>query len=445
MDWMKKITIEKIWDILTPIQLLIIGYISITIIGSLLLILPFASSSGISQNYIDALFTSTSASTTTGLIIEDTGAYYSLFGQVIILLLFQIGALGYMIGVTLMVLGLGGKISITDRILLRESVKRPTTVDMIWFVKIITIITFTIEALGALVLSIYWTKDFGFSSGLYLGIFHSVSAFCTAGFSLFKDGFIGYQDSILINLALSILCILGAIGFFVIYDVLRFTRASYKKEQKKISVYTKFSFLLTLLLILTGFIVIFISEGDSIMTSIFQSISSSSTTGFNSVDISTMGLPSLFIMMVLMFIGASSGGTGGGMKSSTFGVLILFTYYLLRGKKDLNIFKRVIAPEKIEKAFGIFITSLIFIVVALCILLFTEEFTFIAILFEIVSALGTVGLSLGITPYLSSVGKLVIISLMLIGRVGPLAIGFSLLGKKKEISFKYPKADIFVG
>lgn len=445
MDWMKKITIEKIWDILTPIQLLIIGYISITIIGSLLLILPFASSSGISQNYIDALFTSTSASTTTGLIVEDTGTYYSLFGQVIILLLFQIGALGYMIGVTLMVLGLGGKISITDRMLLRESVKRPTTVDMIWFVKIITIITFTIEALGALILSIYWAKDFGFSSGLYLGIFHSVSAFCTAGFSLFKDGFIGYQDSILINLVLSILCILGAIGFFVIYDVLRFTRASYKKEQKKISAYTKFSFLLTLLLILTGFIVIFISEGDSIMASMFQSISSSSTTGFNSVDISTMGLPSLFIMMVLMFIGASSGGTGGGMKSSTFGVLILFTYYLLRGKKDLNIFKRVIAPEKIEKAFGIFITSLIFIVVALCILLFTEEFTFIAILFEIVSALGTVGLSLGITPYLSSVGKLVIISLMLIGRVGPLAIGFSLLGKKKEISFKYPKADIFVG
>jgi trk system potassium uptake protein TrkH len=146
-----------------------------------------------------------------------------------------------------------------------------------------------------------------------------------------------------------------------------------------------------------------------------------------------------------MFIGASSGGTGGGIKTSTFGVLILFTYYLLKGKKDVNIFKRVIASEKIEKSFGIFITSMIFIVVALCILLFSEEFSFIALLFEVVSALGTVGLSVGITPYLSSVGKLVIISLMLIGRIGPLAIGFSLLGKQKEISFKYPKADIFVG
>lgn len=442
---MKKITLEKLWDVLTPIQLLVIGYISISIIGSLLLMLPIASSSGISQNYIDALFTSTSASTTTGLIVEDTGTYYSLFGQGIILLLFQIGALGYMIGVTLMVLGLGGKISITDRILLRESVKRPTTVNMIWFVKIITIITFTIEALGALVLTLYWTKDFGFNDALYLGVFHSVSAFCTAGFSLFKDGFIGYQSSILLNVVISILCILGAIGFFVIYDVLRFIGASYKKEQKKLSVYTKFSFLLTIALILFGFVIIFISEGDSIMASLFQAISSSSTTGFNSVDISIMGLPSLFIMMILMFIGASSGGTGGGMKSSTFGVLVLFTYYLLKGKKDVNVFKRIISPEKIDKAFGIFITSMIFIVVALGILLFTEEFSFISLLFEIVSALGTVGLSLGITPHLSSIGKLVIISLMLIGRIGPLAIGFSLLGKQKEISFKYPKADIFVG
>lgn len=442
---MKKITLEKVWDVLTPIQLLVIGYISISIIGSLLLMLPIASSSGISQNYIDALFTSTSASTTTGLIVEDTGTYYSLFGQGIILLLFQIGALGYMIGVTLMVLGLGGKISITDRILLRESVKRPTTVNMIWFVKIITVITFTIEALGALVLTLYWTKEFGFNDALYLGVFHSVSAFCTAGFSLFKDGFIGYQSSILLNVVISILCILGAIGFFVIYDVLRFIGASYKKEQKKLSVYTKFSFLLTITLILFGFIIIFISEGDSIMASLFQAISSSSTTGFNSVDISIMGLPSLFIMMILMFIGASSGGTGGGMKSSTFGVLVLFTYYLLKGKKDVNIFKRIISPEKIDKAFGIFITSMIFIVVALGILLFTEEFSFISLLFEIVSALGTVGLSLGITPHLSSIGKLVIISLMLIGRIGPLAIGFSLLGKQKEISFKYPKADIFVG
>lgn len=442
---MKKITLEKVWDVLTPIQLLVIGYISISIIGSLLLMLPIASSSGISQNYIDALFTSTSASTTTGLIVEDTGTYYSLFGQGIILLLFQIGALGYMIGVTLMVLGLGGKISITDRILLRESVKRPTTVNMIWFVKIITVITFTIEALGALVLTLYWTKEFGFNDALYLGVFHSVSAFCTAGFSLFKDGFIGYQSSILLNVVISILCILGAIGFFVIYDVLRFIGASYKKEQKKLSVYAKFSFLLTITLILFGFIIIFISEGDSIMASLFQAISSSSTTGFNSVDISIMGLPSLFIMMILMFIGASSGGTGGGMKSSTFGVLVLFTYYLLKGKKDVNIFKRIISPEKIDKAFGIFITSMIFIVVALGILLFTEEFSFISLLFEIVSALGTVGLSLGITPHLSSIGKLVIISLMLIGRIGPLAIGFSLLGKQKEISFKYPKADIFVG
>jgi len=445
---MTKITLDRIWNVLTPIQLLVLGYISITIIGSLLLMLPIASSSGTPQSYIDALFTSTSASTTTGLIVEDTGTYYSLFGQGVILLLFQIGALGYMIGVTLMVLGLGGKISITDRMLLRESVKRPTTVDMIWFVKIITVITFSIEALGALFLSIYWTKDFGFNDGLYLGVFHSVSAFCTAGFSLFKDGFMGYQNNILINVVLSVLCILGAIGFFVIYDVLRFIKSYYKKEQKKLSVYTKFSFLLTIALIFIGFVIIFLSEGssdNSIVTSLFQSISSSSTTGFNSVDISLMGLPSLFIMMILMFVGASSGGTGGGIKSSTFGVLILFTYYLLKGKTDVNIFKRIIATEKIEKAFGIFITSLSFIAVALFILLYSEEFTFIQILFEIISALGTVGLSLGITPYLSSVGKIVIISLMLVGRIGPLAIGFSLLGKQKEISFKYPKADIFVG
>jgi len=445
---MDKISIKRIWKRLTPIQLLVLGYISITLIGSILIVLPFSTSLGISQMKWRKAIHSTSASTGTGLIIEDTGTYYSLFGQIIVLILVQIGALGYMIGVTWMVLGLGGKLSITDRILLRESVQRPTAVDIISFVKIITVLTFVIEALGALLLFVYWGKDFGVPTGAYISLFHSVSAFCTSGFCLFEGGFVEYQQSIQINLIISLLSILGAIGFFVLYDVLRFIKSSYKKEQKKIAVYTKFSLLLTSVLYFFGFIVISISEinsNSSIMIPFFHSISASSTAGFNTVNISLMRLPSHLIMTILMFIGASSGGTGGGIKSSTFGVLILFTYYLLKDKKDVNIFKRVIAPQKIEKAFGIFITSINFILIGVGILVFTEDFTFIELLFESVSALGTTGLSLGITPYLSPVGKIVIIFLMLVGRIGPLAIGFSLLGKQKEISFKYPKADIFVG
>jgi trk system potassium uptake protein TrkH len=442
---------QKFWKTITPAQSLLMGFILIIIAGTILLTLPIASSGKVSQPLIDALFTATSAITGTGLVIVDTGSFYSLFGQIVILILIQIGGLGYMVFIALIILGFGGRFSFSNRVLFNESLAHPTSIDMIKFTQIVIVFTFVIEFIGAGLLTLYWMPHFSMVKAVYLGIFHSISAFCTAGFGLFPDSLSSYRGSIGINLIILAVCMAGAIGFFVLYDMYNVSKKIIKNEKtSRLSVHSKFVLLVSITLMFIGAVIIFISErglqlNERLLSSVFQSISASTTTGFNTIDIGAMNPTSLFTIIFLMFVGASPGGTGAGIKTVSFGIILLFLFSLLTGREDVNLFKRRIPQQTINKVFAISSIAILWVVLATGILITTEKTSFLQILFEVVSALGGVGLSTGITSALSTVGKIVISVTMLIGRMGPLAIGFSLVGKPKPVSFKYAEADVLVG
>ncbi len=439
---------------ITSAQFIVISFVTIILAGAILLTLPISSSSRTPQPFIDALFTSTSAISTTGLVVVDTGSFYSLFGQIVILILIQIGGLGYMIFIVSAAYALKKRISLNTQLLAQESLVGASFGEMKKIVQATVIYTLIFELGSAVILTLYWLPKFSMPKAIYLGVFHSVSAFATAGFGLFPDSFMSYQSSILINIAISITCIAGAIGFFVLYDIDSLFRNTIKKiYPRRLSTHTKLALLVSAILIVIGSAVIFISEstssqssfGQRALTSAFQAISAATTTGFNSVDTGAMTSTSLFLIIILMFIGSSPGGTGGGIKTTTFGVMIASALALSKGKQDINLFKRRVSYETVNKALAISMFAILVVITGTLILTATEAASFIKILFEVVSAFGTVGLSAGITPALSVVGKIVITVIMLIGRVGPLAIGFALFGRAKPAAFKYATGNVFVG
>jgi len=443
------------YSTLNPHRLLLLGFIFVIFAGAFLLSLPTASTSGNSQSFIDALFVATSAISTTGLTVVDLGSFYSLFGQIVILVLIQIGGLGYMIFVVTIVLQLGGKLSLGGKLILEESMSSPPYEEVSHFSKVIIFITFLFEFLGAAVLSLYWMREFPVKHAIYLGIFHSVSAFCTAGFSLFPDNLSAYRDSTVINVIIGILCIVGSVGFFVIYDVYHMMSRKKREDEppKRLLIHTKLVLIMLPILIITGALLICLSEWntplpsfkDRFLTSTFQAISASTTTGFNTLDTGTVKTLGLATMVMLMYIGASPGGTGGGVKTTTFGLLISSIISVISMKDELILFNRRISPRTKDKAFAICTIAVLLIALDVLILSVTEKASFMEIVFEVVSAFGTVGLSTGVTPTLSVTGKIVLVITMLIGRVGPLAIGFSIRGKCKLVPIKYPEGGILVG
>jgi trk system potassium uptake protein TrkH len=443
--------INKLLSKVTPIQGLVAGYVVLILIGSFALRLPIASSDRSSQNFIDSLFTATSAVSTTGLVVVDTGTFYSLFGQIIILILFQIGGLGYMAFVVLMVYSLGRRPSLVSAVTLQESLSGVTLGNMKQYLKAVFIFTFIFEGSGAVILTLYWMRHFSVSESLYLGIFHSVSAFCTSGFGLFSDSLGAYQTSWIMILVVSSISIAGGIGFIVLSDIhSKFLKKMDHVRPRQLSLHTKLSILLSVTLVVMGLALIFASESSfplrqRIAISSFQSISASSTTGFSTIDIGKLSSTSLFIIVILMFIGASPGGSGGGIKVTAFGSMILSVWALVRGKRDITVFKRRISSDTILRSFIISLMALLWVIVVTVILTTTECTPFLHILFEVVSAIGTVGLSTGITTGLSAFGKLLIIFTMLMGRVGPLAIAFTLLGEQKPEPFRYPEGEVFIG
>lgn len=439
---------------LTPIQLLVIGYALVVLVGALILTLHISSSEGVSQSYIDAVFTTSSAISTTGLVVVDVGSFYSLFGQIVVLVIFQIGGLGYMTFFVFIAYVLGYKMSLAGRIIAKESLSGTTLGNLFNFFKSVVVFTLFFEGIGAIILSIYWMREYSALRAVYLGIFHSVSAFCTAGFSVFPDNLRSFQRSMVINLTTPIISLAGGIGFFVLYDLYNWFRKAVKQEKpRRLSVHSKLALVVTLFVISIGAIVVFVSEkwnpsmsfGERLMCAFFQCISASTTTGYNTINIGTMSFTSLFILILLMFIGASPGSTGGGIKTTTFGTIAKFIWTQTIGKKDVNIFKQRIPIDTINRALGIFIWFVLLVIIDTLILTITEKRLFIQILFEIVSALGNVGLSTGITPNLTVIGKIVLSITMFIGRVGPLTIGFSLIGKAKPEVFRYPEGQVFVG
>ncbi len=431
-----------------------LGFVFITLTGTLLLMLPEASVNGTSQSFVDALFTATSGVSTTGLIVVDTGSYYTAFGQWVILILIQIGGLGYMVFIVMVFLGQKKNISINGRKILRESLSRPLKMDMTHFAGVVFIFTFIIELIGTAGLYIYWSYFFPASQAIYISFFHSVSGFCTAGFGLFSDSITKYGHSTYLNIVIDLICIAGAVGFFVLYDIYEYALKKIKRiKPAGLSLHSKIVLVITGILILGGIIPVYFFEGSKFSTSfgnkaldsVFQVISASTTTGFNTIDIGSMANPSLLIIIMLMFIGASPGSTGGGIKTTSFSVLMKNIYSVLRGYRDTVLFRRKIGADIISRVTVLTGISLIWITLVVTILSYTENSTFIRILFETVSAFGTVGLSTGITAGLSLTGKILITFTMFLGRIGPLALGFSMLKGREKNGYSYPEEEILIG
>ncbi len=310
--------------------------------------LPESSVNGTSQSFIDALFTAVSGVSTTGLVVVDTGSYYTLFGQWVILILIQVGGLGYMVFIVLVFLTRKKEISLHGRKVLRESLGRPLKIDMNRFTMIVFAFTFIIEICGTAGMYIYWIHFFTPARALYVSFFHSVSGFCTAGFGLFSDSITKYGHSLYLNIIIDIVCITGAAGFFVLYDIYENIVKKIKKiTPTALSLHSKIVLTATALLIAAGTILVFFfqapeytaSTGSKIIDASFQAISASTTTGFNTIDIGTMTGSSLLIIIILMFIGASPGSTGGGIKTTSFSVIMKNFYSVLRGVKDTVLLK----------------------------------------------------------------------------------------------------------
>jgi len=419
-------------------------------IGTILLNLPSASSTAKSIGFINALFTATSATCVTGLIVLDTGKDFSTYGQLVILILLQCGGLGIMTMSTMFAFLAGKRISLRQRLIIKESLNQFSIGGLVRLAKYILIFTAVIEIVGATILFFYWQKIYPPLQALYLAIFHSISAFCNAGFSLFSDSIVHYKGDLVINLIFIVLIILGGIGFLILLEIFQYGKNG------RLSLHAKLVLKISLILILTGFAIIFFIESsnpstmgdlnfpEKIYGSIFQSVTAR-TAGFNTIHIGSMQNATLFLIIILMFIGASPSSTGGGVKTTTFGILLLYVWSSLKGKEEIQIFKRRISPDIIPKALSVITLSLGLIITMTILLSYTEGEDFIKVLFEVVSAFGTVGLSTGITSSLSITGKVIIIITMFTGRIGPLGLILSLIQKREPEMIKYPVEKIMVG
>ena len=434
-----------------PISLML-SFAAVILIGTILLMLPASSTEGYITHFVDALFTATSATCVTGLVVMDTGSYYSLFGQIVILLLIQIGGLGIMTISTAFALMLGQKISLNVQTLMHKVVGETPVIDVLKLLRSTVLVTVIIEIIGAVFLFIGFAKEMPTAQAIYYALFHSISAFCNAGFSLWSNNLCSYVQSPLVNLSITFLIILGGLGFAVLIDIYHYFFA--KCIIKKLTLHSKIVLSTTALLLISGFLGLYISEYNSsmkgftiarrVLGSWFQSVTAR-TAGFNTIDISLYSSASVLITVILMFIGASPGSTGGGIKTTTFAVLILSVVSMLTGKQDLVIFKRKISLSNARESTTLATLALTIIIVILFVLMLTEPFPFEQILFEAFSAFGTVGLSMGITAKLSYIGKLLITLLMYIGRIGPLTLIYALSIRNLQPRVTYAEETIPIG
>ncbi|WP_010677651.1 TrkH family potassium uptake protein [Bacillus timonensis] len=433
---------------LSPYQLLIFIFLFFIIVGTILLKLPIATTTSIS--WIDALFTVTSAMTVTGLVVVDTPIVFTTFGEIVIVSLIQIGGLGIMSFAVLIYMMLGKKIGLKERIVIQQSLNQSSIGGVIKLVKNLFIFSISIEFIGLLILAIKWVPEYGWGKGLYFSFFHSISAFNNAGFALWSDNLMGYVGDPIVNIGITILFITGGIGFTVLMDVW------HNKSFKKLSLHSKLMIIGTFIINLVAVFLVFVLEyhnpktlaglpslSDKLWSAYFQGVVTR-TAGFNTLDIAGINESTSFLMVILMFIGAGSASTGGGIKLTTFLVILYGTLSFLKGKQDVVLYNRTLPGAIVLKALAISTMSLLFVIVAVFILSISEDAPFVVSLFEVVSAFGTVGLSMGLTYSLSFVGKVVIIFMMFFGKVGPLTLAFS-LAKPKVDKIKYPKEEILTG
>lgn len=436
---------------LTPYQILVLGFAGLILIGAFLLMLPAASATGKGLTFIDALFTATSAVCVTGLVVVDTGTYFSLFGQLVIIFLIQAGGLGIMTMATLMAFIMRRRIQLRERLIMQEALNQLTVSGIVRMTRNIIICTFLIEFIGGTILAIRWFGEWGVK-GIYYGYWHAISSFCNAGFDLF-GGFRSltmYVEDITVNLVVSSLIILGGIGFTVIFDVWN------NRGWSRLSLHSKLVISVTGILIALGTGVIFLLEMNNpdtlgelslqgkVLGSYFQAVTPR-TAGYNTVDIGSLYDATLLFMVIIMFVGASPASTGGGVKTSTIGVMMAAIWALISGKEDAEIFKRRIPQNIIYKAFALFFIAATLVVFVTMMMSITEQVPFLKLLFEVVSAFGTVGLTTGITPMMSVHGKAWLIFTMFAGRVGPVTIALALALHSKRRMFQYPDGKVIIG
>ncbi|WP_264737974.1 TrkH family potassium uptake protein [Cytobacillus firmus] len=448
----RKIERPSTWIRMNPAQALPVGFLILIAIGTLLLMLPFSTSDRHHLSFIDALFEATSAVCVTGLVVVDTQTTFTVFGQVVLMALIQIGGLGFMTFGVLIAIMLGKNIGLKGRLMIQESLNQLTIEGMVRLVKFVVAFTLIVEAIGAIILAVRWAEDFGFPQSLYYGAFHSVSAFNNAGFDIMGDfsSVTGYVGDFTVIMTLSSLFIIGGIGYIVLLDL------KINKSLRKLSLHTKLVLLMTLILNILGTVFIFLLEfnnpatiGDlgmkeKLLGSYFHGVVPR-TAGFNSLNTGELTMGSQLITMLLMFIGGGSGGTAGGIKVTTFALILLAVRALIKEDEEVNLMGRRIPKELIFRAFTITVYSMGLIALVLFLLSLTENAPLNMLLFEVISAFGTVGMSLGLTPELSPFGKLLIASMMFAGRVGPLTLAFALARKREKANFKYAEEKIMIG
>ena len=448
---------------MTPVNLPIFSFAGLILIGTVLLMLP-AAANGPGLSPVDAFFTATSATCVTGLVVVDTGSALSLFGQWVVLLLIQGGGLGIMTFSTVLILLMTGRFSFVQRSVIQDTFTHAPDTRLPSLIRHVLMFTLVLEAAGAALLFLRFSGVYTPGWALYLAIFHAVSAFCNAGFCLFSRGLMDYRGDPLVNLTVALLIICGGIGFLVLLELKRLLFKSRQTPRTpRLSVHSKLVLTLTLLLLAIGTLGFLIYEwNDSmaglplptkLMAAFFQSVTAR-TAGFNTLDFGKMANVTLLLTILLMFVGAASGSTGGGIKVSTLGVLFALSRSRLRGEEGTNIFHRTLTQGTVGRAISVFVVAVIVIYVATTALTLTELGTamhqesrglFIELLFEVVSAFGTVGLSVGITSKLSTLGKLILVLVMFVGRLGPLSIAVALSGKEPRFRFQYAEENVMIG
>ena len=438
---------------LSPVQVLAISFALVILIGALLLMLPISSQSGEYTPFVDSLFTSTSAVCVTGLVTVDTGTHWNYFGRTIIMILIQIGGLGFMTFSTITAVMLGKKITLKNRLLMQEAYNAFNLQGIIRMVKYVVTFTLCVEGIGALLLMTQFIPIDGLATGIYYGIFHSVSAFCNAGLDLIGNfqSVVPFNTNKVLLTTIMTLIATGGLGFAVWMEIFEF------KKFKKMSLHSRLVIKTTLGLILGGALLIFLFEYsnpstmqgmsfiDKVVNSIFSSITPR-TAGFNSVSTSEMRIGSRMITMILMFIGGSPGSTAGGIKTTAFATLLFTVICVIKGREDTEISDRHLDKSTVYKAFTVVVMGVVIVTVGTVIIsVFNPSFTLEQIVYEVISAFATVGLTEGITTSLHIVSKYTLITIMYLGRVGPLTVILALANLKMPAKLKYPEAKVLIG
>jgi len=444
---------------LSPAQLLSLHIAGLIVGGGVLLSLPASAATGQALSPLNAFFTSTSAVCVTGLTVLDTPVDLSLFGQAVLLLLIQAGGLGYMTVSSVIMVAFGRRVSMHERATLADALNVTSMEDLLRFAGTVAKLTFAIEGIGAAVLGARFALDVGWAKGLWLGLFHSVSAFNNAGFALFSDNLMPYRGDVIVNLAVTTLIVAGGLGFFVLSGVLRLR----PRTAVRVSLQTKLVLVSTGVLIAAGTVAVLglewtnpktlgpLGAGEKVLAAYFQAVTTR-TAGFNTIGIGDMTEPALFLMVLLMFIGASPGGTGGGVKTTTFGVIVASMVATVRGHRDTVIFRRRIPAEVVSRAFAVSAIAFLGLVGVTGFLLLAEHRSLLPTMFETTSAFGTVGLSMGepgsvlsLVGLFGPAGKLLVMFMMFMGRVGPLTLAVALAGSASPDGLRYPEGRVSIG